>query len=131
MTRQTKSSWLALGVLLHAACAFAVGTPVKLVPPLGLPALSIPAANPLTREKIDLGRRLFMDRRLSHNNTMSCAMCHVPEQGFTSYELVPPSAWKAAACAGIPQPYSTSAITNRSFTKDVNRIWKIRSGVRY
>ncbi len=87
MTRQTKSRWLALGVLLHAACAFAVGTPVKLVPPLGLPALSIPAANPLTREKIDLGRRLFMDRRLSHNNTMSCAMCHVPEQGFTSYEL--------------------------------------------
>jgi cytochrome c peroxidase len=28
-----------------------------------------------------------MDRRLSHNNTLSCAMCHVPEQGFTSNEL--------------------------------------------
>jgi cytochrome c peroxidase len=30
---------------------------------------------------------LFMDRRLSHNNTLSCGMCHVPEQGFTSNEL--------------------------------------------
>ncbi len=41
----------------------------------------------LTREKIQLGRRLFFDRRLSHNNTFSCAMCHIPEQGFTSNEL--------------------------------------------
>jgi cytochrome c peroxidase len=30
---------------------------------------------------------LFFDRRLSHNNTFSCAMCHVPEQGFSSNEL--------------------------------------------
>ena len=76
----------ALAALLFAACAWA-DTPVSLTPPLGLPLLPVPAANPLTREKIDLGRRLFMDRRLSHNNTMSCAMCHVPEQGFTSNEL--------------------------------------------
>jgi cytochrome c peroxidase len=76
----------ALAALLFATCAWA-DTPVSLTPPLGLPPLPVPAANPLTREKIDLGRRLFMDRRLSHNNTMSCAMCHVPEQGFTSNEL--------------------------------------------
>jgi len=38
-------------------------------------------------EKIYLGRRLFLDRRLSLNNTMSCAMCHIPEQGFTNNEL--------------------------------------------
>jgi cytochrome c peroxidase len=76
----------ALAALLFAACAWA-DTPVSLTPPLGLPPLPVPATNPLTREKIDLGRRLFMDRRLSHNNTMSCAMCHVPEQGFTSNEL--------------------------------------------
>ena len=56
-------------------------------PPLGLPALSIPENNPLTREKIDLGRKLFFDRRLSINNTFSCAVCHVPEQGFTNNEL--------------------------------------------
>ena len=79
---------LALGLsLLLSATATIAATPVALPSPLGLPPVPIPAANPLTREKIDLGRRLFMDRRLSHNNTMSCAMCHVPEQGFTSYEL--------------------------------------------
>jgi cytochrome c peroxidase len=55
-------------------------------PPLGLPKLPTPEDNPLSREKIELGRKLFFDRRLSLNNTFSCAMCHVPEQGFTSQE---------------------------------------------
>jgi len=56
-------------------------------PPLGLPPVPSPKDNPLTAEKIQLGRLLFFDRRLSHNNTFSCAMCHVPEQGFSSNEL--------------------------------------------
>jgi cytochrome c peroxidase len=53
-------------------------------PALGLPAL--PHAQG-TAASIALGRKLFMDRRLSSNGTMSCAMCHVPEQGFTATEL--------------------------------------------
>ncbi len=56
-------------------------------PNLGLPAIAIPADNPITPEKIALGKKLFMDRRLSLNNTLSCAMCHVPEQAFTQNEL--------------------------------------------
>lgn len=55
-------------------------------PVLGLPPVPAPADNPLTREKIALGRKLFYDRRLSLNQTFSCAMCHIPEQGFTSQE---------------------------------------------
>lgn len=55
--------------------------------PLGLPEIPVPETNPITTEKIQLGRKLFFDRRLSHNETISCAMCHVPEQGFTSNEL--------------------------------------------
>jgi cytochrome c peroxidase len=54
-------------------------------PPLGLPPP--PQALPLTPERVALGRKLFFDRRLSHNDTISCAMCHVPEQGFTSNEM--------------------------------------------
>lgn len=54
---------------------------------LGLPEMQQPKNNPPTAQKIALGRKLFMDRRLSHNNTISCGMCHVPEQGFTSNEL--------------------------------------------
>ncbi|MBM4255963.1 MAG: methylamine utilization protein MauG [Deltaproteobacteria bacterium] len=54
--------------------------------PLGLPSVPVPETNPLTPEKIALGRRLFFDRRLSPNDTMSCAMCHLPTQGFTVNE---------------------------------------------
>jgi cytochrome c peroxidase len=56
-------------------------------PQLGLPPVPVRAASPLTAAKVALGRKLFYDRRLSLNGTMSCAMCHIPEQGFTSNEL--------------------------------------------
>ncbi len=59
-------------------------------PPLGLPAMSVPKANPPTQAKIALGRKLFFDRRLSFNRTLSCAMCHIPEQGFTQHEMKTP-----------------------------------------
>jgi cytochrome c peroxidase len=59
-------------------------------PPLGLPPLAVPGHNPPTRARIGLGRKLFFDRRLSFNRTLSCAMCHIPEQGFTQYELKTP-----------------------------------------
>ncbi len=56
-------------------------------PPLGLPVVPVPKDNPITAEKVTLGRKLFFDRRLSINNTFSCAICHIPEQGFTNNEL--------------------------------------------
>ncbi len=59
----------------------------SLQPPLGLPTVIFPKNNPPTAKKIALGRKLFFDRRLSLNDTFSCAMCHVPEQGFGSYEM--------------------------------------------
>jgi cytochrome c peroxidase len=59
-------------------------------PPLGLPAVPVPPDNPVTAAKVELGRKLFFDRRLSHNGTMSCAMCHLPEQGLTNTELARP-----------------------------------------
>lgn len=50
----------------------------------GLPPIRLPADVVLDRSRVELGRKLFFDRRLSFNGTMSCAMCHVPEEGFTS-----------------------------------------------
>ena len=57
--------------------------------PLGLDLyLPVPEANPLTAEKIDLGRRLFHDRRLSRDRTISCASCHDPKRAFSSPQPV-------------------------------------------
>ena len=43
----------------------------------------VPAHNPQTPEKIELGKKLFFDRRLSGDGTMNCATCHNPELAFT------------------------------------------------
>jgi cytochrome c peroxidase len=46
-------------------------------------AVPIPEQNPQTPKKIELGKQLFFDRRLSGDGTMSCATCHDPEKAFT------------------------------------------------
>lgn len=56
-------------------------------PPLGLPPQPEIPGQSLTAAKVDLGRRLFFDRRLSANGTLSCALCHIPAQGFTSQAM--------------------------------------------
>lgn len=77
--------WLGFALLLMAGCTEA--PPAAM---LGLPAMEVPPENPVTAQKVVLGRKLFFDRRLSPNGTMSCAMCHVPEQGFAARELATP-----------------------------------------
>ena len=41
--------------------------------------------NPLTLAKIELGRQLYFDNRLSSDNTVSCASCHHPQEGFSRH----------------------------------------------
>ena len=45
----------------------------------------IPADNPMTRAKIELGRQLYFDARLSADNTVSCASCHDPVEGWARH----------------------------------------------
>jgi cytochrome c peroxidase len=71
--------WLALLIGVYAGAASAVDSPDPMS--LGLPAPRFASAPEPERA---LGRALFFDRRLSFNGTMSCSMCHVPEQGFAS-----------------------------------------------
>ena len=51
--------------------------------PVALTRGVIPADNPQTSEKISLGQRLFFDRRLSADGTVSCSTCHDPALAFT------------------------------------------------
>ena len=50
---------------------------------LGLPPVPTPADNPQNPEKIALGQKLFTDKRLSADGSISCASCHDPENAFT------------------------------------------------
>src|SRR5688500_17299915 len=46
-------------------------------------AMAIPADNPMTVEKATLGWKLYFDKRLSGDGTLSCYSCHVNEKGLT------------------------------------------------
>lgn len=50
---------------------------------LVLGKLPVPADNPQSADKIELGRQLFFDKRLSDDNSISCASCHIPQKAFT------------------------------------------------
>ena len=52
-------------------------------PPLApLPPVPIPADNPMTPEKVELGKKLFWDGRLSGDGSMPCVSCHLPGLGW-------------------------------------------------
>jgi cytochrome c peroxidase len=58
-------------------------TPYELAIPSHFPDMIIPADNPITKEGVFLGRKLFYEELLSGDNTMSCASCHAPVNSFT------------------------------------------------
>lgn len=84
-----------LALLLAFATAACADDPVPEVPPpapprpydwglpLGFPRPRVPAENPMTAAKVELGRHLFYDPRLSGNGAQSCASCHRQELAFT------------------------------------------------
>lgn len=56
--------------------------PYSLPVPQNYPQMLIPSSNPLTREGIELGRKLFYDPIMSRDSTVSCGSCHMQSQSF-------------------------------------------------
>jgi cytochrome c peroxidase len=80
--------------------------------PLGLDALlPVPDDNPLTREKVTLGRKLFFDTVLSSDGTTSCSSCHAPERAFTDGRPVAIGAGKQQGARNSP------TLVNRGYGK--------------
>ena len=77
-----------LSLLFLGFIGFAVVSepvPMETSFPLGLePDFEIPRRNPVTAEKVFLGKRLFFDKNLSKDKSISCATCHDPAQGFSN-----------------------------------------------
>lgn len=57
--------------------------------PAGFPVPRIPVNDPMTTEKIALGRYLFYDTRLSGNGTQSCSSCHLQTLAFSDGKVTP------------------------------------------
>ena len=78
--------------------------------PLGLDLyLPAPEKNPLSTERIEAGRRLFFDRRLSRDESISCSSCHDPERAFSDGRPV------AAGVFGRRGRRNSPALINRGY----------------
>lgn len=83
------------------------GRETYIVPlPAGFPLPAVPAENALTQAKVDLGRYLFYDRRLSRNETYSCASCHQQQHAFTDGRV------RAIGSTGSAHPRNTMTLAN-------------------
>jgi cytochrome c peroxidase len=65
------------------ACTGSSSSPSRLSADRVLGPLPVPPGNPQTPEKVELGKLLFFDKRLSVDNTMACATCHDPARGWS------------------------------------------------
>lgn len=77
--------------------------------PPGVPRPVVPADNPMSELKVQLGRRLFYDTRLSGTGTYSCASCHQQPRAFTD------GLAHAVGSTGQPHPRSAMSLANVAF----------------
>jgi cytochrome c peroxidase len=107
-----RSTLLVAGVVLAAlvnGCDSPAGTRHTWQLPPGFPPPLVPESNPLTLEKIELGRHLFYDRRLSGNGTQSCADCHRQSSAFSE------AAATATGSTGEEHRRNTMALVNVAY----------------
>ncbi|MCP3139953.1 methanobactin export MATE transporter MbnM [Pyxidicoccus xibeiensis] len=84
-----------LGAVLSVGCGEEEGPEPQLAPayewrlPAGFPEPFVPEDNPMSEAKVDLGRHLFHDVRLSGNGTLACASCHEQARAFSDGKATP------------------------------------------
>ena len=77
--------------------------------PAGFPTPVVPADNRMSTAKVELGRRLFFDARLSGNQTQSCGSCHQQALAFTDNRVV------AVGSTGELHPRNSMSVANAAY----------------
>jgi len=77
--------------------------------PSGFPHPNVPSTNLMTAEKVELGRHLFYDKRLSLNRTQSCASCHQQAKAFTDGRS------RAVGSTGETHPRGSMSLLNVAY----------------
>jgi cytochrome c peroxidase len=77
--------------------------------PRGFPTPAVPADNPMSQDKVALGRRLFLDPQLSVTGRYSCASCHDPSRAFADDRP------RAVGATGGELPHRALALVNVAY----------------
>lgn len=79
-----RAACVGIMVCLASLCAAGLSAQEIKNVPKGLEPVPVPADNPQTDAKVELGKQLYFDPRLSYDGTISCASCHDPEKGWSN-----------------------------------------------
>jgi cytochrome c peroxidase len=112
--RSRAGSLRALALLFGLALVAATPGEVELPIPDGVLPPAIPDDNLLTPAKIELGKKLYFDARLSKQGNIACATCHSPEAGFAD----PRGAKTSAGGEGKSGPRNTPTSLNAAFLSE-------------
>jgi len=93
-----------------------------------LPPVPVPSDNPQTDAKIELGKMLFFDKRLSSDKSMSCATCHDPVKGYS--DGLPLSIGLGKMALGRHSPTLLNAAHNTTQLWD-GRVSALEEGAQY
>ena len=115
-----------LGVVLLTACGGgdgdelaatlppAASTPWQWTLPPGWAPPVVPADNPMNADKVELGRRLFHEPRLSGNGTLACSGCHTQASAFTDNRAL------ARGATGEGHPRNSQPLANVAYSTTLN-----------
>ena len=110
MTRLKQGRWLLKRVTFaFAFAAGLMGADFDWNLPKGFPRPVVPADNPMSVAKVELGRHLFYDKRISVNGKESCGSCHRQELAFTdgrAARKVPPAGHPASSMSLVNVAYA-------------------------
>jgi cytochrome c peroxidase len=98
---------------IFTAPATAEHKEMRIEPPLGLPPVPVPNDNPMTVEKVELGRMLYFDTRLSKDNTISCATCHDPKMAWAEHKPTSEGIHKQVGERNAPSIINTAYLTSQ------------------
>src|SRR5215831_7609033 len=101
---------LAFVVLIAAAPLLAQTAGFDWHIPKPFPRPFVPADNPMSAPKVELGRYLFYDKRMSSNGKTSCATCHRQELAFTDGRA------QAEGTTGELHPRSSMSLANVGYS---------------
>jgi cytochrome c peroxidase len=109
MRSDFQKAWVG-GLLLGALVLGGCEQPYEWKLPPGFPEPAVPKDNPMSDTKVELGRHLFYDTRLSENRTQSCASCHRQELAFTDGRAT------ALGSTGEHHRRNSMSLTNVAYT---------------
>ncbi len=110
-----KTRWFTCAAVLWLGAATGATVPAQLpfawVLPSGFPAPMVPADNPMSDAKVELGRYLFYDTRLSANGTQSCGTCHEQARAFTDGKA------RSVGSTGQLHPRGSMSLVNVAYAR--------------